>query len=82
MHWEADLQGSLALSMERTFDEHGRLIETYGKYSGYSSSQTPPYYWQRIRYEYNGKTCTNSTETSAYSYGISTHQESTVTTYW
>lgn len=70
------------LTMTRTFDEHGRLIETYGQYSGYNSSQTPPYYWQRKIYEYNDKTVTTNTETSSYSYGIYTHKESSVITYW
>ena len=70
------------LTMTRTFDENGRLIETYGQYSGYSSSQTPPYYWQRVAYEYNGKTVTTNTETSSYSYGIYTHKESSEITYW
>lgn len=70
------------LTMTRTFDELGRLIETYGEYSGYNSIQTPPYYWQRVAYQYNGKTVTKNIETSSYSYGIYTHKESTETTYW
>lgn len=70
------------LSMTRTFDEQGRLIETYGQYSGYNSVQTPPYYWQRVAYQYNGKNVTKNIETSSYSYGINTHKESTETTYW
>lgn len=70
------------LTMIRTFDEQGRLIETYGKYSGYNSVQTPPYYWQSVAYQYNGKTVTKNIETSSYYYGINTHKESTETTYW
>ena len=70
------------LTMERTFDAQGRLIETYGRYSGYNSVSNPPYYWQRIKYEYNGKTVKKSSETSSYSYGIYTHEESSETTYW
>ena len=70
------------LKMTRSFDEQGRLIETYGQYSGYNSVQTPPYYWQRVAYQYNGKTVTKNIETSSYSYGIDTHKESTETTYW
>ena len=70
------------LSMTRTFDDKGRLTETYGKYSGYSSAVNPPYYWQRVSYEYKGKTVTKNTETSSYSYGIYTNKETSEVTYW
>lgn len=70
------------LTMSRTFDEYGRLIETYGEYSEYSSIPSPPYYWQRVIYSYNGKTVQKSTETSSDSYGIYTNKETTETTYW
>lgn len=69
-------------SMTRSFDDKGRLIETYGRYSGYSSAYSPPYYWQRVKYEYSGKTRKTTTQTSSYSYGIYTHEESSETTYW
>ena len=70
------------LTMTRTYDNKGRLIETYGKYSGYNSAMTPPYYWQRINYEYDGKTCKMTYQTHSYSYGVYTHEETMETTYW
>ena len=79
-----DLGNNRTLTTERTLDAQGRLIETMSRYGGYSSLNTPPYYWRRTIYEYNGKICRTTMQTYKYGLpaGVPYEEEITETTYW
>lgn len=79
-----DLGNYRTLSTKRTLDAQGRLIETMSRYSGYNSVITPPYYWRKTTYEYSGKTCKTTTQTSKWGLeaGVPYEEEITETTYW
>ena len=67
----------------RSYDSEGRLLETYDEYSqiglGYF---TPPFYWQKVTYEYNGKTCKTTTQTNNQPVAGQYEETITETTYW
>ena len=67
----------------RTFDAEGRLLETYDEYNQIGLSYfTPPFYWQKVMYEYNGKTCKTTTLTHNQPVDGQYEEEITETTYW
>lgn len=79
-----DLGYNHTLTIQRTLDENGRLAETMSRYSGYNSVTNPPFYWQKVVYEYNGKTCKTTTQTSKWGLaaGVPYEEEITEITYW
>ena len=79
-----DLGYNRTLSIQRTVDDKGRLIETMSRYGGYNSVQNPPFNWQKRIYEYNGKTCRVTTQTNKWGLeaGVPYEEEINVTTYW
>lgn len=79
-----DLGSNRTLTTQRTLDEKGRLIETMSRYAGYNSINTPPFYWRKVMYEYNGKTCKTTTQTSKFGLaaGVPYEEEIKETTYW
>ena len=77
--------GEKTLTTTRKYDAQGRLIEINRSYSGGSSLMAgSPYYWQKVLYEYNGKTCKETTQTSKYGLPAGTpyEEEISVLTYW
>ena len=77
--------GNLTLTTTRTYDAEGRVIEILNKYSGYSYSiPFSPYYWEKVIYEYSGKKCKTTTQTSKYGLPAGTPYEEEIveTTYW
>ena len=67
----------------RTFDAEGRLIETYDEYNQIGLNYfTPPFYWQKVTYEYNGKTCKTTTQTNNQPVAGQYEETVTETTYW
>lgn len=79
-----DLGDNHTLSIQRTLDAEGRLQETMSRYAGYNSVFTPPFYWQKTMYEYNGKTCRVTTQTNKWGLpaGVPYVEEIVETTYW
>lgn len=79
-----DLGNNRFLTTQRTLDENGRLAETLSRYSGYNNINHPPFYWQKVLYEYSGKTCKTTTQTSKWGLeaGVPYEEEITETTYW
>ena len=72
------------LTTTRTYDAEGRVIEIYRKYNTTSEWANIPYYWQKVFYEYNGKTCRITTQTNQRNMGAGVPylEEITETTYW
>ena len=79
-----DLGNNRFLTTQRTLDENGRLAETMSRYSGYNSINHPPFYWQKVLYEYSGKICKTTTQTSKWGLeaGVPYEEEITEITYW
>ena len=72
-------------SVTRTHDAAGRLIECFEEYKydnyGYHN---PPFLWNKVIYEYNGKVCKVTTQTHDYYSHVSEPPKEVVTetTYW
>lgn len=67
----------------RTYDAEGRLVETYDEYSPIGLSYfTPPFYWQKVQYEYSGKTCKTTTRTHNQPVDGQYEEVITETIYW
>ena len=80
-----DVGGGVSLTVTRSYDGEGRVIEIMNKYSGMSYNYSyGPYYWQKVIYEYSGKKCKTTTQTSKYGLPAGTPYEEEIveTTYW
>lgn len=79
-----DLGFSRTLSIQRTLDAQGRLKETMSRYAGYNSTSNPPFYWQKKIFEYSGKSCRVTTQTSKWGLaaGVPYEEEIVETNYW
>ena len=67
----------------RTYDSEGRLMETYDEYNQIGLSYfTPPFYWQKVTYDYKGKTCKKTTQTNNQPVAGQYEEEITETEYW
>ena len=72
-------------SVTRTHDAQGRLIECYEEYQyGSYGYHNPPFLWNKVTYEYNGKVCRVTTQTHDYYSHVTEPAKEVVTetTYW
>ena len=79
------LMGSaILLTTTRTYDADGRVIEIDRNYNTHSEWASIPYYWQKVFYEYSGKTCKTTTQTCqrGMAAGVPYIEEITEVTYW
>ncbi len=76
--------GRNTLTITRTYDAEGRVIEIMRDYNTHSEFAGVPYYWQKTLYEYSGKNCKITTQTSKYGIAAGTPYEEEITesTYW
>lgn len=77
-------RGNNTLTTTRKYDTEGRVIEILQDYTTQSEFSGAPYYWQKTLYEYFGKTCKTTTQTSKYGLPAGTPYEEVITqaTYW
>lgn len=79
------LMGSIiTLTTTRSYDAEGRVIEIYRNYNTHSEWASIPYYWQKVLYEYDGKTCKTTTQTARKNMaaGVPYEEEITETSFW
>ena len=72
-------------SVTRTHDAQGRLIECYESYEyGNYGYYSPPFLWNKVTYEFNGKVCRVTTQTHDFYGHVSNPPKEVVTetTYW
>ena len=76
--------GSNTLTITRTYDAEGRVIEILRDYNTHSEFAGVPYFWQKTLYEYSGKNCKTTTQTHKYGLPAGTPYEEVITeaTYW
>ena len=74
----------ITLTTTRTYDAEGRVIEILRDYNPKREFASVPYYWQKVLYEYSGKTCKTTTQTNQKNMaaGVPYLEEITETTYW
>ena len=74
----------ITLTTTRTYDAEGRVIEIYRNYSTYSEWAGLPFRWQKVFFEYSGKTCKKTTQTNKLNMGAGVPyiEEIVETTYW
>ena len=76
--------GNNTLTITRTYDAEGRVIEILRDYNTHSEFTGVPYFWQKTLYEYSGKNCKTTTQTNKYGLPAGTPYEEVITeaTYW
>ena len=76
--------GTALLTTTRSYDAEGRVIQINRNYNTNSEWAMLPFYWQKVFYEYNGKTCRVTTQTNQRNMGAGVPylEEITETTYW
>ena len=77
-----DYRNLYTLTTNRTYDAEGRLHETYSEFTNIKPTYTPPFFWQKELYEYNGKTVKVTTQAHKDYVAGSVVEEVTETTYW
>lgn len=82
---EGSYAGSaITLTTTRTYDAEGRVIEILRDYNPKREFASVPYYWQKVLYEYDGKTCKTTTQTNQKNMGAGVPylEDIAETTYW
>ena len=76
--------GNNTLTITRKYDAEGRVIEILRDYNTHSEFSGGPYYWQKTLYEYTGKKCKTTIQTSKWGLpaGVPYEEEITEATYW
>ena len=76
--------GNYTLTITRTYDAEGRVIEIFREYNTHSELAGVPYFWQKTLYEYSGKNCKTTTQTNKFGLPAGTSYEEVITeaTYW
>ena len=76
--------GNNTLTTTRKYDAEGRVIEILQDYNTHSEFAGVPYFWQKTLYEYIGKNCKTTTQTSKFGLpaGVPYEEVITETTYW
>ena len=72
------------LTTTRKYDTDGRVIEILRDYKNDGMGAAVPYNWQKILFEYSGKMCKTTTQTSKSGLPAGTNYEEVITqqTYW